>query len=76
MVAVLVLAIGAVGVFAQAVYKTLVDQFAYPVEGTGMVYRKMHRAIEKNMGRVYLNKAVEKVLVENGKVVDLKVTPE
>ena len=49
-------------------HKTLVDQFAYPIGGTGMVYNKMKAAIESRGGKVYLNRPVEKVSTENGVV--------
>jgi protoporphyrinogen oxidase len=47
-------------------HKTLVDQFAYPIEGTGMVYERMKTLIEKNGGKVWCNTPVKKVLTENG----------
>jgi protoporphyrinogen oxidase len=47
-------------------HKTLVDQFAYPIGGTGMVYERMKTLIEKNGGKVWCNTPVKKVLAENG----------
>lgn len=52
-------------------HKTLVDQFAYPSRGTGMVYELMAEAIQANGGLVRLNTPVEKVVTEGGKVVGL-----
>ncbi len=42
-------------------HKTLVDQFAYPVKGTGWVYEKMSEKIQDNGGKVHLNTGIEKV---------------
>jgi protoporphyrinogen oxidase len=42
-------------------HKTLVDQFAYPIEGSGMVYNRMKDYIVSNGGAVYLNTPVHKV---------------
>jgi protoporphyrinogen oxidase len=42
-------------------HKTLVDQFAYPLGGTGMVYERMGEAIVQNGGKVHLNTPIQKV---------------
>lgn len=47
-------------------HKTLVDEFAYPLEGTGMVYNRMEAAIKQNGGHVFLKTPVARVIVENG----------
>ncbi|MDB5167026.1 MAG: hypothetical protein JWN26_171 [Candidatus Saccharibacteria bacterium] len=49
-------------------HKTLVDQFAYPVQGTGEIYERMKTSIEKNGGRVLLKTPVQAV-VTHGKIV-------
>jgi protoporphyrinogen oxidase len=49
-------------------HKTLVDQFAYPKKGTGVVYQRMKDSIEKNGGKVYLRTPIRE-LVTSGKVV-------
>jgi len=49
-------------------HKTLVDQFAYPKHGTGMVYERMKESIEKNGGRVLFKTPIEE-LVTSGKTV-------
>jgi protoporphyrinogen oxidase len=46
-------------------HKTLVDRFAYPFEGTGMVYSRMAKAIEEMGGVVHVKSPVQKVLVDN-----------
>jgi protoporphyrinogen oxidase len=49
-------------------HKTLVDQFAYPIGGTGMVYKRMEEFVRKKGGNVFLNTPVERVITENGKI--------
>jgi protoporphyrinogen oxidase len=46
-------------------HKTLVDVFAYPIEGTGMVYMRMADFIRNNGGSIYLKTPVEKIITEN-----------
>jgi len=43
-------------------HATLVDRFAYPVEGTGMVYRRMADRVREAGGRVHVNAPVRRVL--------------
>lgn len=52
-------------------HKTLVDQFAYPLEGTGMIYERMAAAIERRGGAVRLGTPVARVLMESGQAVGL-----
>lgn len=47
-------------------HHTLVDQFAYPNEGTGMIYERMQKVVEASGSRVFLQSPVKKVVVENG----------
>jgi protoporphyrinogen oxidase len=54
-------------------HKTLVDQFAYPHGGTGMVYQRMADAVIKKGGRVMLNTSVQRVITENGKIKGLQL---
>ncbi|MEI7803336.1 MAG: FAD-dependent oxidoreductase [Bacteroidota bacterium] len=46
-------------------HKTLVEQFAYPRHGTGLIYQKTKTKIENAGGKVLLNSSVQNVLVEN-----------
>ena len=55
-------------------HKTLVDQFAYPLDGTGSIYNRMAEVIEKNGGKVHLSKGVEKVMTSGRKVTGLILT--
>ena len=43
-------------------HKTLVERFAYPVDGTGMVYRRMASYVSEKGGNVYLNAPVGRVI--------------
>src|SRR5262249_24843520 len=43
---------------ARGGHKTLVDRFAYPTGGTGMVYERMARAIAERGGQVHLGRPV------------------
>jgi protoporphyrinogen oxidase len=54
-------------------HKTLVDKFAYPNGGTGMVYERMAEKFVANGGHLRLSSPVEKVLVRDGKVTGLKL---
>lgn len=57
----------------QAVHKTLVEQFAYPTGGTGMVYERMQKSIEKNRGVVHLSTPVHRVLKKGNRVYGLEL---
>ncbi len=46
-------------------HKTLVDQFAYPIGGTGMIYERMATAIRENGGTIHLSTPVQQVHTEN-----------
>jgi protoporphyrinogen oxidase len=54
-------------------HKTLVDQFAYPTGGTGMIYERMAQKVVALGGQVHLKRPVERVIVENGRVVGLEL---
>lgn len=54
-------------------HATLVDQFAYPVGGTGSVYEAMQASIESRGGKVMLNTGVEKVITKGGRVRSLQL---
>ena len=54
-------------------HKTLVDQFAYPIGGTGMVYERMKSYVEENGGQVFLSTPIKKVVSENNKAVGLEL---
>ena len=52
-------------------HKTLVDQFAYPHEGTGIVYERMAARVKELGGKVRLNAPVKSVLTRANRVVGL-----
>ena len=52
-------------------HKTLVDQFAYPLKGTGFIYTSMMETIIKNGGKVHLSRGVEKVVTSGRKITGL-----
>ena len=45
-------------------HKTLVDEFAYPNNGTGTIYERAVDYIQANGGKVFLNKPVKRVLLD------------
>jgi protoporphyrinogen oxidase len=49
-------------------HKTLVDQFAYPLEGAGMVYERMARKVEDLKGKVFFESPVNKVIIDNDNI--------
>lgn len=48
-------------------HKTLVDQFAYPHGGTGMVYERMAEFVKKQGGHVLLKTPIKRVITKNNK---------
>ena len=61
-------------VHARAVkHATLVDQFAYPHGGTGELYKRMACYVQKHGGTVECGRAVQRVLVRDGRVEGLEL---
>ncbi len=54
-------------------HKTLVDQFAYPHEGTGMVYERMAASVKGRGGKVFLNTPIKRVITKNNKAFALEL---
>ena len=54
-------------------HKTLVDQFAYPINGTGMIYERMQKFINSNGSKVVCNMPVKRVLTQNNRVCGLEL---
>ena len=46
-------------------HKTLVDEFAYPREGTGMIYNRMAEKITAGGGSIHLKRPIKKILVKD-----------
>jgi protoporphyrinogen oxidase len=55
------------------VHKTLVDRFAYPTGGTGMVYDRMADAVEKRGGQVHYNAPIRRVLIDESRAVGIEL---
>lgn len=60
--------------FGKGQHKTLVDQFAYPTGGTGMVYERMAERVKQLGGHVHLKQSVARVVHENRRVKGLELT--
>ncbi|MVT10003.1 FAD-dependent oxidoreductase [Chitinophaga tropicalis] len=54
-------------------HKTLVDEFAYPTGGSGMIYDRMHERIKANGGNVHLHCPVYRIITVNEKVIGLEL---
>lgn len=54
-------------------HKTLVDRFAYPVGGTGTIYRTMAERIANSAGVIRVSSPVEQVLIRNGRVAGVRL---
>ncbi len=63
----------ATGIGSRKKHKTLVDSFAYPNEGTGMIYRRMENYIRAQGNNVFLRTPVENVVIEGGRVEGLNL---
>lgn len=55
-------------------HKTLVDKFAYPHEGSGVVYNRMAQRIRENGHSVHLSMPVERVVQSGNKAVALELS--
>jgi protoporphyrinogen oxidase len=55
-------------------HKTLVDNFAYPHEGSGIVYKRMADYVSSHGGRILLNTPVKRVCTENNKAIGIELT--
>jgi protoporphyrinogen oxidase len=53
-------------------HKTLVDRFAYPTGGTGMIYERMAEAVRRQGGAVHLGQPVLRMLQKDGQVFALE----
>jgi protoporphyrinogen oxidase len=54
-------------------HKTLVDQFAYPTGGTGMVYERMADGVRRLGGRVRLGQSVRRIVHEGRTVTGVEL---
>ncbi len=56
---------GAIFKGASKKHKTLVDVFAYPTGGTGMIYVRMAEFVKQKGGNVFLKTPIEKIITDN-----------
>lgn len=63
----------ATGLGGKKKHKTLVDSFAYPNEGTGMIYKRMEAFLRERGQNVFLKTPVENVVIEQNKVQGLNL---
>lgn len=63
---------GALGGGSQR-HKTLVDRFAYPVGGTGMVYSRMAAEVEENGGKLYLGTPIAGITHDRFRVTGIEL---
>jgi protoporphyrinogen oxidase len=54
-------------------HKTLVDQFAYPLGGTGMVYEKMADIVKKSGNTIHLDTPVYRIITNDGNVIGIEL---
>lgn len=55
-------------------HKTLVDEFAYPHGGTGIVYERMADRIRENGGTIRLESPIRRVVTRDGRAVGVETT--
>jgi len=63
----------AFSVNGSAKHATLVDEFAYPLHGTGMIYDRMAERVRERGGRVHLKSPVRRVLTRAGRACALEL---
>lgn len=61
---------------AKRKHKTLVDQFAYPIEGTGMVYERMAGLVCERGGVVMLSTPVKGVVRDGSRVTAVRLADD
>jgi len=54
-------------------HKTLLDQFAYPKKGTGMVYERMREYIESHGGKIFLESPIQELTTKGKTVTGVKL---
>ncbi|MDX2270015.1 MAG: FAD-dependent oxidoreductase [Bryobacter sp.] len=66
----------ALGLSGKRKHKTLADRFAYPKEGTGMIYRRIEQYLRDQGHGVHLSTPVARVVVEKGAVRGLELVAD
>lgn len=54
-------------------HKTLVDEFAYPVGGSGMIYERMRSHINENGGNVKCGFGIKRILKDDNRVTGIEL---
>ncbi len=54
-------------------HKTLVDEFAYPKNGTGMLYKKCADKIRENGGRIHTSLPVKKIVLKDDRAIGIEL---
>jgi protoporphyrinogen oxidase len=55
-------------------HKTLVDKFAYPIQGTGMIYHRMAEAVQRSdHSNVYLGTPVRGVVADDHNIIGIQL---
>lgn len=54
-------------------HKTLLDQFAYPRQGAGIVYQRMQQYIHQQGGQIRLQSPVKRILLERGRATGVEL---
>ena len=54
-------------------HRTLVEEFAYPAKGTGMIYNRMAEAVQRRGGQMFLKTPIRKVVLDGKKVVGVEL---
>ena len=55
-------------------HRTLVDEFAYPLNGSGQVYERMRQSVEEHGGRVFLRTPIDSLVTAGGAVTGVRLT--
>lgn len=54
-------------------HRTLIDQFAYPKEGSGYVYEKMAELVKEHQNNVFINTPVYRIITKNNKATAIEL---
>jgi len=54
-------------------HRTLIDEFAYPLAGSGELYLRMANDVQRNGGGIHLKTPVRRVIVESGQIVGIEL---
>ncbi len=54
-------------------HRTLVDEFAYPLQGTGMIYERMAERVREAGGKIHLKTPVRRVVTRDGRACALEL---